>query len=143
MKIKIEWEIPPERLADMFIGAIEGNYMVRAWCAGLYWQNYDAEPPENTTEPGIVWYADPKLYEREDFQIEVLEIEDESVWNGQRPNAPGLKRHTIKIKDVLDGLILMAEKYPEHFGDIVSESEDMNTADVMLQMIVLKKLVYA
>lgn len=143
LKIKREWDISSERIADLFIGAIEGNSMVRSWCAGLYWHDFHTEPPENTTEPGIHWYADPKLYEREDFQISLHEIEDESVWEGCfEPDTPGLKVHVIKIKDVLDGLQLMADKYPGHWEDFVSENDDNMTQDIFLQLTVLKKLVY-
>lgn len=140
--IKREWTITPERIADLFVGAIEGNYMVRAWCAGIYWQNYDTEWPINSTEPGVVSYADPKLYEREDFKFEVLEIEDESVWQGSRPDAPGLKRHTITMDDVKKGLQRMADSKAGHFEDFVSENDDMVTADVFLQLVVLGDVVY-
>lgn len=146
LKIRREWDISSERIADLFIGAIEGNSMVRSWCAGLYWRDFDCpadDIPENTTEPAVHWYADPMLYEREDFQISLHEIEDESVWNGCfAPDTPGLKVHVIKIQDVLDGLQLMADQYPGHWEDLVSENDDNVTQDVFLQLTVLKKLVY-
>lgn len=142
MKIKMEWDITLERLADMFVGAIEGNAMVRAWVCGIYWQNYDTPWPPNETEPGVVSYADPKLYERSDFKIAVHEY-DETEWNGDcAPDGIGVTVHTITINDVLDGLTLMAAKYPGHWEDLVSENDDNITADVMLQMVVLKKVVY-
>lgn len=142
MIIRREWKITSQRIADMFVGAIEGNSMVRAWVCGLYWQNYDTPWPVNTTEPGVVSYADPNLYDREDFKIAVHEY-DETKWNSDcSPGGVGVTVHTIERSDVLDGLQLMADKYPGHWEDLVSGNDDMITADVMLQMIVLKKLVY-
>jgi hypothetical protein len=140
MKIKCEWTVSPERVADMFIGAIEGGSTY--WCAGIYWQDYDTPWPVNTQEPGVVAYADPTLYTREDFKFEVLEIENEVVWDGDRPNAPGLKRHTITSADILKGLQLMADEHNSHFRDLMNENDDATTADVFLQLVVLGDVVY-
>lgn len=142
MLITVQQLVTTSRIADMFVGCMEGNSMVTSWCAGIYWQDYDTHWPANTTEPGVYSYADPKLYEREDFKLLVLEIEDESVWKGDRPNGEGLKRRTITMKDITEGLQRMASRCPEHFADLISENDDNVTQDVFLQMIVLGDVVY-
>lgn len=40
------------------------------------------------------------------------------------------------------GLKTMAEKYPKHFGDFMSENDDAITGDVFLQCCLLGKIVY-
>mgnify|MGYP003661708629 FL=1 len=40
-----------------------------------------------------------------------------------------LTQHKLKV-----GLQLMANKYPSHFADVVSENENANTGDIFLQL---------
>jgi len=55
MSITITQQVSPERIADMFVGAIEGgsNY----WCAKV---DLTSRGGAQLTERP--WYADPKLY---------------------------------------------------------------------------------
>ena len=52
-------------------------------------------------------------------------------------------RHRVCSADIKRGLQLMAEKYPKHFADLVSEEGDMWTGDVLLQLSTLGELKYA
>lgn len=36
----------------------------------------------------------------------------------------------------------MQEKYPQHWADIINESDDANTADVFLQCVVFGEVIY-
>lgn len=40
------------------------------------------------------------------------------------------------------GLQVMAEKYPRHFGNLISDNDDAETGDVLLQCSVLGEIVY-
>src|SRR5689334_23544578 len=126
MQINITYELPSKRLADLMTTAIESGDPVTTarkggWCAGIYWQNVETDPPDNTTEPGFPWYADPKLYERADFTIEVHEVEDETIWDG---SLKGIKVHRIDLEAIGRGLALMAQKAPKHFNDIMTAHGD-------------------
>jgi hypothetical protein len=127
--------ISPRRIADLMVTAIEGNHMTRAWCHGIYWQTKQSRPPRNPN--GGPWYDNPAVF-AEPFQIEVYEIVDET----RAPAGDNLKLHVCTQDTFREGLAIMADKYPAHFGDILSENEDAVTADVFLQCVALKEIVY-
>jgi hypothetical protein len=115
---KISIDIPAQTIADMFIGAFEGgsNYWIES--ARLITGKSSESP----------WYADPKLYESPLFKIRIKH-------DGQRAE--------ISRGKIAKGLRLMAEKSPQHFGDMLSESNaDSITADVFLQYVALGEIVY-
>jgi hypothetical protein len=124
--IKTETPISPERIACLMISAVEGgcNY----WCSGLFL--------ERPTEKGLSeqpWYAAPELYENPELRLRVVEqveVDDET------------KDYVVDLIDIQRGLQIMAEKYPTHFADIVNENDDAITADVFLQCVALKEVVY-
>lgn len=125
--LRVTIEVSAARIADMMVGAIEHNNMTAAWCAGVL-----GRPRPKVAAP--LWYADPAFYEG-DFTIEVLEMPDES-----RPNK--LKRHRVNRAGLAAGLALMAAKHGRHFGDMMAENDDAITADVFLQCIALRDVVY-
>lgn len=43
---------------------------------------------------------------------------------------------------ITKGLQIMQDKWPRHFGDFMSESDDSTTADVFLQCCVLGDIIY-
>lgn len=123
MKIETTVEVSPQLLAYMLVTAVEGGSAY--WCNGVYWQSADSEPLVTKEHP---WYSDPSIWEREDFRIEVVEDDGEG--------------HFVRLSDVKEGLDLMAKTYPHHFADMIAENFDATTADVFLQCIALKELVY-
>jgi hypothetical protein len=48
----------------------------------------------------------------------------------------------LNLKTIKQGLQLMAEKYPSHFSDILSENADASTGDVFLQLCLFGELIY-
>jgi hypothetical protein len=48
----------------------------------------------------------------------------------------------ISKKSIARALQLMADKYPRHFGDIMQDNSDSETADVFFQLAVLGDLIY-
>lgn len=146
MIMKIEVDIPEQRIADLMITAIEGNHMTRAWCHGVYLralyvddnelltgENLDAKVA--TLKPaGEPWYAAPDVYKKSPY-IEVLEIIDESV----EPEGDNIATHTLNFEQ---GFRLMAEKVPHALSDFMQENEDAITADVFLQLASLGEVRY-
>jgi len=129
MRIRID--IPPERIADMMVGAIEGNSMTRSWCAGVYLRGAWARRQKQLEAP---WYSDPKLY-KGSFLLEVHEIAEETApWK--------IKKHAINGARFRKGLALMATEASSHFAAMLGEADDNVTHDVFLQYVVLGKLVY-
>lgn len=127
--MKIEIEIAPRRIADLMITAFEGgaNY----WCSGARLGTANGRPKAAFEKP---WYSDPKVWECASVEFFVTEITDETTG--------AEKTHRLTRLDIETGLKLMAEKWGRHFGDFVSENEDAETADVFLQCVVLKDIVY-
>lgn len=121
-------KIAPQRIADLMTSAIEGKHMTRAWCAGVFVRGAKAKNAPD------LWYADATLYDG-DFTIEIREIPDES-----KPEKT--KAHRVNAADLAAGFALMATKYGRHFGDFMAENEDNVTADVFLQCVALRDLVY-
>lgn len=129
--MRIALDIPASRIADLMIGAIEGNAMTRSWCNGVFWKTFEAEPP-----PGN-WYAEPAMYAGE-FQVEVHEIVDES----KEAEGDNIRRHLCDRAAFEKGLTIMAERYGDHFGDLLKENDDNITQDVFLQCVALGEVVY-
>lgn len=135
--ITIAIDITARQICDLLTSCVEGNDMTAAWCAGVYWKDKDAEPPASKKGDGP-WYYDASLFEDNSFVVAVHEVMDESEpWEGDNINV-----HHITYKDVIGGFQLMAQKHGTHFGDWLAESDDAVTADVWLQLVVLKEVVY-
>lgn len=49
---------------------------------------------------------------------------------------------TLDYKACLKGLSIMAKKFPQHFGDWLSENDDATTADVWLQCALYHDVIY-
>lgn len=161
MSLQITLDIPTERLADLFTSALESGDPVTTaskggWCWGIYWQSRmspDSALPDTGRDP---WYAAVSLYERDDFQIEIVEVADESAFrwyydNGKPCDAifgAGADRdvtreknlksgaftsHTVSRENIVSALQQMAIKMPGAFGDILRNDMDATTADLFLQ----------
>ncbi|KOX53843.1 hypothetical protein ADL19_14815 [Streptomyces purpurogeneiscleroticus] len=126
---KVETPIKAELIADMVIGAFEGG--ITYWCA----KARPVEPCEDcvTYEDKCPWYARTSLYEG-DFKIRLQQHEE------HKPGA-GVDVF-MTVESVQKGLNLMAEKYPEHFSNMVSGNWDAETADVFVQLCVFGDIIY-
>ncbi len=153
MNIAVNIDIPAQRIADIMIGAMEQNHMTRSWVAAVRLRTpSEADVLKRYEESN--WYASPQLWANE-FEIDVFEISDESIYDGGfDPEADpeldiaelaelGLTKHAINRKDLDEGLRLMAStKHAHHFGDFLHENDDAITADVLLQLVTLKDVIY-
>lgn len=53
-----------------------------------------------------------------------------------------VKSKKLTIDKLLEGFTIMANKYPRHFSDVLTENDDAETADVFLQCCVLGSVIY-
>lgn len=121
-------QVPYEKIANAIIGAIEGG--------STYWmQDFLMEETGAPLPEGSIWYAEPRFYQY-GFKIKA-NYDDPDLGEG---NAKGSR--VLTMTDFEKGIQIMAEKYPRHFSDLMNETDDAITHDVLMQCIVLGELVY-
>lgn len=135
----ITLKVPAERIANMMISAIESGDPVTTaskggWCWGIYYKTMCTEPP--AVGP---WYADPAFWES-NFQIQILEVADENAYDrrgtvADNINSGALALHTVKRAAFVHGLTIMAQKFPDLFGEILNDNSDAPCADIFLQCV--------
>jgi hypothetical protein len=112
--------VSSQMIADQIVTAIEGG--IGYWC-----ENWSIKTPTTTAQFERPAYSDPKLYEG-DFKLVFKPYEDEPK--------------ELTPETIQKGLDFMAEKYPDHFGDMMAENGDASTADVFLQACLFQEIVY-
>lgn len=135
--MKIVLDIPAQKIADLMVTAIEGNYMTRAWCNGVFLikpKSYEKSIDIKDTSP---WYSKGGVYEKS-FEICVEEIIDES----KHASGSNIKKHTVGSVQMAEAFRLMSEQYGWHFGNFMSDDYDTVTADVFLQLAALGEVIY-
>lgn len=125
-------QLSDDRRVDMLTGAMEGG--------SNYWY-FLGEDAESVLEKYIFDLANVRkqrpfvdlIWEaiRAGASIPIRDAEDQETVLGH-----------ISMESIEEGERLMYEQQASHFGDILSECDDANTADVWLQYVVLKDLVY-
>lgn len=124
--MKITLEISPDKIANLFVSAFEGNYS--PWLH--FAESGDAKPAR-----GHLWYSDADVYTKPfAFRLQ-YDTED-----GEEGDGKG--RKTIGQADVARGLEAMAQHCPQRLGEILQGDTDAITADCFLQCIVFGHLVY-
>lgn len=130
--MKIELEIPSERIANMMVSAMESGDPVTTaarggWCSAI-------NNKSRKVFKGNWWYADPSYYEGQ-FVFEIIEVDDETTGHETT--------HRVNRQRVLDGLRLMAEKFPHLFKHVLEDDTDAPCADIFLQCIIFGEEKYA
>jgi hypothetical protein len=121
MKVKIEIDISDERLKDVLCGAFEGG--------SNYW--YEIKKYIKPTEG-----AD---------KVEFKHIEYPFLPGGGMMITDTFSDHDAVLFDrvaIAKGLNIMAEKYPSRITEILEESDDAETSDVLLQCCLFGEIVY-
>lgn len=126
---------PVRRVADLMVGAIEGNSMTRAWCNGVFWHTRAEDPPERL---GPQWYDNPGTYVEPGFFMTVEEVVDES----KEPVGANVAHHRVDAEGIVRGLELMSRIAGRHFGDVLDLNDDNVTQDVFLQCVALGEVRY-
>lgn len=113
--------VPEQRVSDLLCGAFEGG--------STYW----------ATSCEIVSDADTDdLYPSDAVMLgHDVEIEYSADDSDEDTSKVMLTRDKA-----IAGLQIMAQKYPSHFGDFMSENDDASTADVFVQCAVFGEIIY-
>lgn len=106
-------------LADLLITAFEGGS--NFWVSGA--------TPLGVQTAVRPWYSDPEIWKAPALSIYLTDAE-----TGER--------YELTLEGARKGLVLMAEKHPRHWKDLVSDNMDAETADVWLQLSVFGEIVF-
>jgi hypothetical protein len=144
VKVAFEHDIPEQRIRDLLTTALEGG--------SNYWYTLDTDRTvfveglkyEDFQEGGKC--TDPENYHHplelipltEGCKLCFLDKEEEAeLAEGEEPTP-----HWLDRAKLLDGLKIMAQKYPRHFADLVNENDDAITGDVYLQCCLFGSVIY-
>lgn len=112
-------EVPRERIAGTLCCALEGGSTY--WCMSQM-TDFDSLPEGVEAE----WAHEAIAFEAP-FIFRVHEEPDEQV------------KPKLSLSEALN---LMATEYPRHFGDMVGNTEDAETGDILFQLICFGEIVY-
>lgn len=117
--------VPYERIHNMLISALEGG--------STYWiesvkRHVEDEDGKNALVNRLVYHSSVP------FCGGALII--------QTQRSLGSRVRELNIAKCCRGLQLMQEKYPKHFGDLMCENDDAETADVWLQLSLFEEVLY-
>lgn len=126
---KMELVYEKRRVADLLISAFEGG--------SNYWYVIEEfiEPPtvvRHTGLDGVFRHVDYPLSEGGALVV--------SDAKGTDPK--DVRKVRLDWPKIQEGLVVMARKYPRHFGHWMSEDDDADTADVFLQCCLFGETVY-
>jgi hypothetical protein len=116
-KIQAEVILTEDRIASILIGAMEGG--------SNYWIDWISEQPYRNTEANNC-LSDYELV----LPIDVVIADTDS------------ERHQLTVEKLQSGLEVMAKEFPFHWNNLVSENDDADTSDVLLQLSLFGELVY-
>jgi hypothetical protein len=132
--VTAEVPVTYEMICNAFVGVCEGPYS--PWLHGF---NYTPESEALATASRggehTVWYNDPAFWVGGGkAALEFDRAEDHEGANKGRM--------VIGMDEIKDGLAKMAVRAPRHFSDLINESDDAITHDVMVQCIVFGEIIY-
>lgn len=129
-KIKIEVEISKEVIANLLCSAFDpAIHAVSYWCE-IVGKISPKEYLYRIDKQQIYPYVDVPLNEGGQLILKVTEGDEQS------------KYFNLDLSVIQKGLEVMAEKYPEHFADIMSGNDDSATADVLIQCALFGEIIY-
>ena len=111
-------EVTKKRLSDLLCGAAEGG--------SAYWARSN---DNNHKEVGAEYWFEAPLYENGFFTIEDQTYDKKYEYR-------------VTLGEIEKGLQVMAELYPKHYADFMSENEDAITGDVFLQCCIFNEVIY-
>jgi len=125
-EIAVTINVKLERMADMLCGAFEGgsNY----WCQ-----------IESYTQPKKLTYRSDK---RKVFPHIDYPMSDGGAVLIKDTESDEQKTYIIDLPTMRRGLAIMAQKYPKHFADMVTENDDASTSDCFLQCCAFGEEIY-
>jgi len=126
LKIKTTVDVPISRVQDMLCCAFEGG--------SNYWYTIEKfhEPREFPNQFDKPFNGGkPEIFRHIDFPTNpggYLIVSD-----AQDPASDEPRKEKLDLEACERGLQVMAEKYPRHFSNMMTENDDAETGDVFLQ----------
>ena len=134
--MKLNVDIKTEDISSLIISALEGGsnywYMIEKSIKPTKW-TYENDNGERYKKTGHHWQVDYPLNLGGGLVISNEKILDEGEKKIQK---------TLNRKSIAKGLQIMSEKYPSHFGDILADNSDAETADIFLQCCIFGDAIY-
>jgi hypothetical protein len=135
IKLNVAMEVPMIRLADLICEGFEGG--VGYWAQIV---KYD-EPKElkytmDTLEDKK--FGEPHVYKHIDYPLN----EGGAVYVMETGDDESGPIHRLDYEALMRGLKIMQEKWPRHFANWISETDDAETGDVFIQCCLLGDIVY-
>lgn len=137
MKIKIEVELTLDQIRNLLCSAFEGGsnywYEIRGkGCAPPY-ELKDFNHGGKAQDLFNYWHWCQLIPTTEGGWLEITVPEA-----GEPYEAP----HRLDLQALRKGAQVMAEKYPRHFANVISEDDDSETGDVFLQCCLYGEVVF-
>ena len=131
MSVSVSVNVPTSTVRDLLVGAVEGG------CN--YWGAFREDPnfTKSVTEAEQAAYVERvggKYLARYDIEhpsycLRVLDYEGGTTYN-------------VTFESFVNGLSIMANRFPHHFKNVVTENHDAETSDVFVQCAVFGKIVF-
>ena len=131
MTVSVSVNVPTSTIRDLLIGAVEGG--------SNYWATFRLDPnfTKTITESNKAAYI-----EREGGEYYAhYDIENPSYCL-RVSDAEGNATYNVTLESFVNGLNVMANRYPRHFKDIITENHDAETSDVFIQCAVFGEIVF-
>lgn len=122
--VTVPFAMKLELLTNLIIGALEGG--------ATYWLR------------SATYLTDTKAYESPAY-AEVAFWQKGgrmTVFYDDPDNEERQAGFEIGLTELTNGATVMSEKYPSHFGDLISENDDATTSDVYIQCVIFKEIIY-
>ena len=131
MSVSVPVSISISTIRDLLIGAVEGG--------SNYWASFRKDPnfakfiaesgesPLSTLEGEE--YAPQYDIDHSQYCLRICDEEDNTTYN-------------VTLESLIQGLNVMANRYPRHFKDVITENHDAETSDVFIQCSVFGEIVY-
>jgi len=134
--IKATVEVPWQTVGNILVNAFEGG-------SNYWYMIHDKKRPKNfdNSEKGDERFSHMSYPINEGGAI-LVSNEKLSGGKGCEDGEDDHKEKWVNQKSLTRGMKIMAEKYPEHFNDMISENDDSITGDVLLQCTIFGKLIY-
>lgn len=124
MKVTANFEISDERISDLLCSAFEGG--------SNYWYFIrEVNYPQGKTKADFkYWHMEVPLSEGGSLIIDYIEGDED------------LSGKILNRESIQKGLKLMAEKFPKHYYDFITENDDADTGDVFLQLCLYEDVIF-
>lgn len=127
--IEITIPITRQRVADLLCCAFEGG--------SNYWYQI-----KKFTSPSVLVFRNDqnRIYRHLDYALN--DGGSVVIVTNERDEINGKKEWTLDLAALQNGLRILFEKYPKHFGDFLAENEDADTGDAFLQCCCFGNIVF-